>query len=109
MRNTIKKHAHFAMPDNAPVAKSAMFLAKMSATKFPGDARYGLVATKRTFKHAVQRNRARRLIRAWLADNESAMLPDMDYIFIARPPILDATKPQGVEAMKKALNYLKKV
>ncbi len=109
MRNTIKKHIDFAMPDDTPVAKSNFFLAKMAATKFPGDARYGLVTTKRTFKHATDRNRARRLLRAWILEMDNKMLPDMDYVFIARPGILDAKKTEGLEALRKALHYLSKV
>jgi ribonuclease P protein component len=95
------------MPDNAPVAKSPYFLVKMAPTKFPGDARYGLVTTKRTFKLATSRNRARRLIRAWMNEipgNE--MNPEMDYVFILRTGILTATKNEGVQAVQKALKIL---
>ena len=31
----------------------------------------------------------------------------MDYIFFARDTILDATRPDGREAMRKALRYIK--
>lgn len=97
------------MPTDTPVAKSNLFLAKMAPTKFMGDARYGLVTTKKTFKLAVHRNRARRKLRAWIRECECDMRPDMDYVFIARPGILDATKPDGLQALKKALNWLKRV
>ena len=72
------------------------------------DARYGLIVTKKTFKHAVDRNRAKRLIRDWIAFNEHMMRPEWDYVFIIRRAILDADRTSGRVAMKKALNYLRK-
>lgn len=107
MRNTIKKHIDFAMPETAPMARSAMFLIRAKPAKFENDARYGLLVTKRTFKLAVDRNRAKRLLRDWIAHNEKYMLADMDYVFIARRAILDATRTDGRVAMKKALGYIK--
>ena len=78
---------------------------KVKNAKVIGDARYGIVASKKTFKLAVQRNRAKRLLRDWIAFNESLMLPDMDYIFIARPGILEADRENGraqiLQAFKK--------
>ncbi|MBQ4130429.1 MAG: ribonuclease P protein component [Alphaproteobacteria bacterium] len=108
IRDTIKNHNDFAMGENDPVAKSAYFLVRAKAAKFPDDARYGLIVTKKTFKHAVDRNRAKRLLRDWIAFNESMMLPQWDYVFIARRTILDADRLTGRVAMKKALNYLRK-
>jgi ribonuclease P protein component len=96
------------MADNAPTVKSSLFIARARPTLFPNDARYGLIATKRTFKLAVHRNRAKRLIRVWIRENESLMRPDTDYIFIARKAILDASKPIGIAAMAKALTVLNK-
>ncbi|MDR1337431.1 MAG: ribonuclease P protein component [Rickettsiales bacterium] len=106
MRNTIKKHKDFATDDSAPIVIGRYFIAKARPTIFPNDARYGLIATKRTFKLAVDRNRAKRLLRVWIHKNEPMMRPDTDYIFIARRLILDATKPAGVKKMAKALKEL---
>ena len=108
IRDTIKNHADFAMGENDPVAKSAYFLVRMKNAKYPDDARYGLIVTKKTFKHAVDRNRAKRMIRDWIAFNEHMMLPQWDYVFIIRRAILDATRQDGRVAMKKALHYLRK-
>ncbi|MBE6460740.1 MAG: ribonuclease P protein component [Alphaproteobacteria bacterium] len=107
-RDTIKNHADFAMAENDPVAKSAYFLVRAKNAKFPGDARYGMIVTKKTFKHAVDRNRAKRMLRDWIAFTEHMMRPEWDYVFIIRRAILEADRTSGRVAMKKALNYLRK-
>lgn len=106
MRNTIKNHNDFAMGDNDPTARCAMFFVRTKSAKFPDDPRYGLIVTKKTFKFAVDRNRAKRLLRDWIAYNEKLMRDDADYVFIARRAILNATRTDGRVAMKKALRYL---
>ena len=108
MRNTIKNHKDFAIDGDDSTARCAYCLVRARHIRFPGDPQYGLVATKRTFKHATQRNRAKRLMREWLRLNSRHMRDDLDYVLIARPAILDATRDQGVEAMRKALHYLKR-
>jgi ribonuclease P protein component len=107
MRNTLKNHKDFAMPETALTAKTAFFIARVRSTWFPDDARYGLIATKRTLKLAVKRNRAKRLLRVWIRENESLLRPDADYVFIARAAIIAADKKNGVRMMKRALKTLK--
>ncbi len=106
MRNTIKNHDDFLVTDNDPIAKSPYFLIRAKAAKFGDDPRVGFTATKRTFRPATQRNRAKRLLRDWVAYNEKLMLPKFDYIFIARSAILDATRDDGRDAMRRALRYI---
>jgi len=106
MRTTIKKHSDFAMGDNSPTIKTNLFIVRCETTKFPDNARYGLIATKRTFKLAVSRNRAKRLLRTWIRQNESLLKPDYDYIFIARNTILKAAPDDGFTNMKNALEQL---
>ena len=108
MRDTIKKHEDFIAKDNDPVAKSAYFLVRAKYAKIPDDARYGLIVTKKTFKHATDRNRAKRLLRDWIRFNEKLLRPEWDYVFIARSAILDTDRTTGREAMRKALAYLAK-
>lgn len=108
MRDTIKKHEHFVMGDNDPIARSAGFVVRAKKTLFPDDARYGLIASKRTFKLAVDRNRAKRLLREWIRHNEKMLLPDLDYVFIARRAILEHGRDQGIAAMTKALHWIAK-
>ena len=106
MRNTIKKHSDFIIPDNGAMAKTPLFIAKARKTIFPGDARFGLVAAKKTFKLAAHRNRAKRLLRAWLIENQTVLNPELDYVFIARVSILESSKENGVAQMKSALMSL---
>lgn len=107
-RDTIKNHADFVVGDNEPTARCAYFLVRAKNAKFPDDARYGIIVTKKTFKHAVDRNRAKRLLRDWLAFHEKMLRPEWDYVFIIRRAILDADRTAGRVAMKKALHYLRK-
>ena len=108
MRDTIKNHKDFIMTDANPAARSDLFYVRMKPCAIDGDARYGLVVTKRAFKFATQRNRAKRLLRDWVRFNEGLLQPDMDYVFIARRAILDATRDDGRAAMAHALANLKK-
>jgi len=108
MRDTIKNHKDFLMTDDNPVAKSSFFYVRMKPCTISGKARYGVIATKKTFKLATQRNRAKRLLRDWLRFNEEYMLDDMDYVVVARQSILTATRDDGRAAMARALNHLKK-
>ncbi|MFQ6739620.1 MAG: ribonuclease P protein component [Alphaproteobacteria bacterium] len=108
MRDTIKKYTDFMTPEDGPVAKSSFFVIRLGPTKTPGTPRYGLKVTKRVFKFAVHRNRAKRLLRDWIRYNDKLLLPEYDYIFISRTGILGAGRDEGREAMRKALAYLKK-
>lgn len=108
MRDTIKKHEDFVADENDHNARCAGFAVRAKKTKFPKDARYGLVVSKRMFKFAVDRNRAKRLLREWIRHNEKMMLPGLDYVFIARRAILDFNREQGIDAMRKALHWIKK-
>ena len=106
MRDTIKNHSDFLTGPNDPSATTSLFFVHAKLAKIPGDARYGLVVTKRTFKFAVHRNRAKRLLRDWIAHSQELMAPEYDYVFIARPAILDATREQGRAEMIKALEHI---
>jgi ribonuclease P protein component len=108
MRNTIKNHKDFAMPEDAPIFKCPLFIAKANPAKILNDARYGLIATKRSFRHAVDRNRAKRLLRVWLRANEPRMNPELDYVVIARPAILETVLDTGTDLMKRAIKRLNK-
>lgn len=108
MRDTIKKHSDFHMAEDDPSARTAFFSVRAKNTAFPGDARIGFMATKRTFKLAVDRNRAKRLMRDWVRFCDDLMAPEFDYVFYAREPILNATRDEGRAAMTKALQHILK-
>jgi len=109
MRNTIKNHKDFITPRDFPYAVMDWFSVHTKLAKYPDDARYGLTAAKRNFRYAVQRNRAKRLLRDWIAFANRYMCPDLDYIFFARPGILndDVTRDAGRQAMVRALKDIR--
>lgn len=106
-RKTIRNHKDFATTPNDPVVHGFYFIVKAKPA-VKQDSRYGLVASKRVFKLAVARNRAKRLLRDWIAYNEHLMLPDKDYIFIARATILDCKREAGRKKMAEALKKISK-
>lgn len=96
------------MTDENPIARCAYFIIRAKPAKFPGDARFGLVATKKTFRFAVQRNLAKRKLRDWIRfAGDDALNPAADYVFIARRAILDAARDDGRDAMVRALRFMK--
>lgn len=97
------------MSDDVPLARSPYFLIKMRPARIPDDPQYGLTVTKKTLRHAVDRNRAKRLLRDWIRFNEKWMRDDRDYVFIARRAILDADRTKGRTAIKMALRFLKRL
>ena len=92
--------------ESDPCARAAFFIIRAHKTSIPGDPRVGFVATKRTFKLAVQRNRAKRMLRDWVRFHSDMMLSEYDYIFIARPSILGATRDMGRDALGRALQHI---
>lgn len=108
-RKTIRNHRDFLTMRETPTAHADCFVVKAKSAKFENDARFGLVASKKTFKLAVHRNRAKRLLRDWVAFNEDLMLPDMDYVFVARAQILDCKREEGRAQMAKALKKIAKM
>ena len=108
-RKTIRNHRDFLTVRETPTARADCFVVKAKSAKFENDARFGLVVSKKVFKLAVHRNRAKRLLRDWIAFNEDLMLPDMDYIFIARSQILDCKREDGRAQMAKALKQIAKI
>ncbi len=108
MRNTIKKHDDFLVGPDDFNARCAMFFVRARPARFSNDARYGLIVTKKTFKLAVDRNRAKRMLRDWIRFNENQMCNELDYVFIARRPLLFSGRTDGRTAMKKALHYIKR-
>lgn len=106
-RKTIRNHKDFIASRDDPAVSNSYFIVKAKPMA-KLDARYGVIAPKKTFKFAVQRNRAKRLLRDWIAYNEDLMLPDKDYIFIAREAILDCSREKGRKTVADSLKKISK-
>jgi len=106
-RKTIRNHKDFLTTPSDPVVYNSYFITKIKPAARK-DSRYGIIVSKRTLKLAVHRNRAKRLLRDWIGVNEHLMLPDKDYIFIARATILDCTREIGRAKMANALKKIAK-
>lgn len=107
-RKTIRNHRDFYVSPNDISVWCELFVVKAKPAKIYGDARYGIIVTKRSFKHAVDRNRAKRVMRDWIAFNEDLMIPDFDYVFIPRVGVLDAERDIGRANIGKLLNKISK-
>ncbi|MDR1696845.1 MAG: ribonuclease P protein component [Rickettsiales bacterium] len=85
MKNTIKKHADFAMPDDMPKFIADGFIMRIRPTIFESG-RLGFTATKKTVgKRAHDRNLAKRRLRALAREyGLPAAYPGYDFVFIAR-------------------------
>ena len=108
-RKTILNHRDFLTPKSGLSSRCDFFAVKTKLVKFSGDARYGLVVPKKTFKLAVHRNRAKRLLRDWIAFNEDLMVSELDYIFIAYEKILTLSRDDGRKNMGDVLKKIAKI
>ena len=108
-RKTIRDHKDFATKRDDPGIANTFFIIKIKPAKIPGDARYGLVAPKKVFKLATMRNRAKRIARDWIMSHEDMMMPEYDYVFILREPILYLERDKGRRKMQLKLNRLAKI
>lgn len=90
----------FASPDK----RVGRFIVMWSGagTAESGESRIGIVASKRTFRHAVERNRAKRLIR----ESFRLLRPEFrgaprDFVVVAKRRILDAKSGDVREDMRR--------
>ena len=108
-RKTIRNHRDFLTARDAVHVCTDCVVVKVKPAKYPCDARYGLVVPKKMFKKAVDRNRAKRLLRDWIAHHEDLMLDKYDYIFISRDIILDCSRIFGRYEIGRALRKIIKL
>ncbi len=105
-RKTIREYKDFLTSPDDLWARTRYFILKTKLAKYPKDPRYGIIAPKRVFKAAVDRNRAKRLLRDWICHNEKHMLDEFDYIFIIGKDILGATRDEGRKATRRAFRRI---
>ena len=108
-RKTIRNHLDFLTPRDGVHVCTDCAVVKVKPAKYADDARYGLIVSKKMFKKAVQRNRAKRLLRDWIAYSEDLMLDKYDYIFISRANILECSRDLGRREIKYALKKIIKM
>jgi len=108
-RKTIRSHADFLSPRNGFFVKNSCFSVKARPAKYQDSPRYGIVTSKRLFKLATARNRAKRLLRDWIAYNEDLMMPEFDYVFIADDEVLNCSRDMGRDLMEKAITKISKI
>ena len=107
-RKTIRKHADFICPSDTLIARTDLFLIKVKHITVH-EGRYGLVVPKKDFRFATQRNRAKRLMRDWIAYNEELMLPDYDYIFLINNDVLESDRETGRTEVERSLKKISKI
>ena len=89
MRKTLKKYSDFLIDTGFKNIKTDIFILKTRPCVFEEDPRYGIVATKKTFKLAVDRNKVRRRLKASLIIFDKKLSKKLDYIFILKRKFLD--------------------
>ena len=66
----------------------------------------GVIASKRTFRRAVDRNRARRLLREAFRLNRAALTKDVDVVIVARGKILAVKRPAVETDLRRVMRHL---
>jgi ribonuclease P protein component len=74
--------------DNTEFKASNRFLLVLATPSKSGDSRLGFVISKKHVKHAVQRNRIKRIIRESFRLNQHR-IANNDFVILARPGISD--------------------
>ena len=105
-RKTIRAYKDFLTSKDDLWGRARYFVVKTKLAKYPKDPRYGIIVSKRVFKAAVDRNRAKRLLRDWIFFNEKYMLDKFDYIFIIGKDILGASRDEGRKATRRVLRRI---
>ena len=106
---TIRNHRDFITSKDDILVQSVCFNLKIKKQSVSGETRYGLVASKKVFKTAVDRNLAKRKMRDWIAHNEEFMNLNMDYIFFINEQILDYSRDVGYEDTCNAMKQIAQI
>ena len=87
--------------ENGKSQASRLFVMWVLRIQGNGIGRVGTVASKRTFHDAVQRNRARRLLREAYRTQRAHLEPGVQLVLLARRAILTATSREVHEEFKR--------
>lgn len=89
MRKILKKHSEFLKDTGFNNIKTEFFILKTRPCIFKKDPRCGIITTKKVFKLAIERNRAKRRLKASLIILNEKLSDELDYIFILKKSILN--------------------
>jgi len=103
---TIRNHRDFITSKDDILEQSVCFNLKIKNQSVPGEIRYGIIASKRVFRTAVDRNLAKRKMRDWIAYNEELMNLNVDYIFFVNEQILDYPRDIGRKDVREAMENI---
>ena len=87
--------------DNGESVASRFFVMWVHRVPDGAEGQVGTVASKKTFHDAVQRNRARRLLREAYRQNRPGLVPGVRIILLGRRRILEATSPEVSEDFRR--------
>jgi ribonuclease P protein component len=103
MKNTIKAHKNFNFENAKTIVTPAIIVKYRKKLHDSGE--YGLVVSKKVFPLAVQRNRAKRLMREWI--RRCGLPPAVDILLIARKSILEIAAKDGAGRIAKAIKKIR--
>lgn len=106
MKNTIKENKDFRRLYGRGKKIVSPALVTYIMRNRAGYCRIGITASKKNFRHAVDRNRVRRIIRAAFAQCSGSVVGGYDIVFVARTRTLDMSSCDVFSVMRDHLSSL---
>lgn len=106
MKNTLKENRDFRRLYGRGKRYVGPALVTYVMRNRAGCCRIGITAGKKTFRHAVERNRVRRIIRAAFSECSGSVTGGYDIVFVARSRIIELNSRELAALMKRQLDAL---
>ena len=106
MKNTLKENKDFRRLYGRGKRYVGPALVTYVMRNRAGYCRIGITASKKTFRHAVERNRVRRIIRAAFYECSREITCGYDIVFVARSRTLELKSCDMAAIMKRHLSAL---
>lgn len=106
MKNTLKENRDFRRLYGRGKRYVGPALVTYVMRNRAGCCRIGITASKKTFRHAVERNRVRRIIRAAFLECSGTVTGGYDIVFVARSRALGLNSRDMTAVMKQHLSAL---
>lgn len=97
-----KKNEFEKVKQNGEILQSPLF-GLVFITQRTGPTRFGIVVSTKISKKAIQRNRAKRIMREILRETLARISPGFDVVFLAKKKIIQATKKEMEDQTKTLL------